>query len=66
MSLKDERLRCGLTQEQVAEEFGITASAVSRWESGEMKPRADKLLRLAELYGCSVETLLRGEHNDDT
>ena len=34
------------------------ASAVSKWERGLAKPRADKLPQLAKLYGCTIEELL--------
>lgn len=48
----------GLTQGNIAEAFGIRTSTVSMWETGDSLPRADKLYRLAEIFGCTVDDLL--------
>lgn len=51
----------GLTQCELAELLEVDQTAISQWERGRAKPRADKLLRLAEILGCTVEELLREE-----
>ena len=57
--MKERRLRGAIpTQREVAEILGIKESAVSKWECGKSKPRADKLPILAKLYGCTIEELL--------
>ena len=53
------RKRLGLTQDQLAERMGVTAQAVSKWESGASDPSTSNLLALARLYGVSAEELLR-------
>ena len=58
-AMKERRLRGAIpTQREVAEIIGVKESAVSKWERGLSKPRADKLPQLAKLYGCSIEELL--------
>lgn len=57
-NLRRLREKANLTQQDVAAALGITRSAVSRWESGRKKPSSGRLLRLAKLYGCTVEDLL--------
>jgi transcriptional regulator with XRE-family HTH domain len=58
-AMKERRLRGGIpTQKEVAKILKVKASAVSKWEQGLAKPRADKLSTLARLYGCSIEELL--------
>lgn len=58
-ALKQERTRCQMTQEFVAESLGVSRQAVSKWESGASDPSTSNLLALAKLYGISAEDLLR-------
>ena len=58
-ALRERRLKGGIpTQSEVAAILGVRPTAVSKWENGRSKPRADKLPILAKLYGCSIEELL--------
>ena len=54
-SLRKEK---GITQEKLAELLGVTAQAVSRWESGAGYPDMDQLPGLASLFDVSMDTLL--------
>ena len=57
--MRERRLRGAIpTQREVAKIVGVQESAVSKWERGLAKPRADKLPILAKLYGCTIEELL--------
>ena len=47
------------TQEQLAELLGVSRQAVSKWESDLAFPETEKLIRISELYGCSVDYLLK-------
>ena len=58
-ALKENRIRCKMTQEFVAEHLGVSRQAVSKWESGTSDPSTTNLLALAKLYGISAEELLR-------
>ena len=58
-ALKEQRLRCQMTQEFVAERLGVSRQAVSKWENGTSDPSTSNLLALAKLYGISAETLLQ-------
>ena len=67
--LKEQRLRCQMTQEFVAETLGVSRQAVRKWERGEADPSTANLLALGRLYGVPAEELLRavtGEKNPDT
>lgn len=46
-----------MTQEQMAQELGITAQAVSKWENGQSLPDITQLPRLAELFDVSIDAL---------
>ena len=58
-ALKSHRLRCGMTQEFVAEQLGVSRQAVSKWENGTSDPNTSNLLALAKLYGISADELLK-------
>ncbi len=58
--LRENRLRCKMTQEFVAETLGVSRQAVSKWENGSSDPSTSNLIALAKLYGISAEELLRG------
>ena len=47
------------TQEQFANLLGVTRQAVSRWESGIAYPETDKLIKIAEMFDCSTDYLLK-------
>ena len=47
-----------MTQEQLAQELGITAQAVSKWETGQSYPDITLLPKLAEVCGVRVDELL--------
>ena len=51
----------GYSQEQIAEKINISRQAYAKWESGATVPDVDKCARLAELYGTTVDSLLRTE-----
>lgn len=54
------------TQEQLADILGVSRQAVSKWESNLTYPETDKLIRISELYNCSLDYLLKDaeETND--
>ena len=58
-ALKENRIRCQMTQEFVAESLGVSRQAVSKWETGTADPSTSNLLALAKLFGVSAEELLR-------
>lgn len=58
-ALKENRLRCQMTQEFVAETLGVSRQSVSKWENGSSDPNTSNLIALAKLYQISPEDLLR-------
>lgn len=57
--LREQRTRCKMTQEFVAETIGVSRQAVSKWESGISDPSTSNLFAIAKLYGIDVEELIR-------
>ncbi|HIR30435.1 MAG TPA: helix-turn-helix transcriptional regulator [Candidatus Faecousia faecavium] len=56
--LRENRIRCKMTQEFVAEALGVSRQAVSKWENGTADPSTSNLIALAKLYGISAEDIL--------
>ncbi|MDR2571299.1 MAG: helix-turn-helix domain-containing protein [Oscillospiraceae bacterium] len=52
------RKKNGFTQEKLAEEFGITAQAVSKWENGHTLPETALLPLLSKLLNSSIDSIL--------
>lgn len=57
-NLKQLRLQKGLTQEQLAEVFGVSAQAVSRWENNTSYPDITLLPGLAIYFNTSVDAII--------
>lgn len=51
----------GMTQEELAEELGVSAQAVSKWENGQSCPDISLIPRLAAIFGVTTDLLLTGE-----
>lgn len=58
--LKLMRSRKGMTQEEVAEQVGVSRQAVAKWEKGETLPDVESCVKLADLYGVPLDMLVRG------
>lgn len=65
MSLGDRisRLRRerGWSQEELAQQLGVSRQSVSKWESGQSVPDLDKILTLSDIFGVSTDYLLKNE-----
>ena len=53
-----------MTQAEVAEKLNVTRQTISSYESGRTQPDVEMLKHLAEIYGVSLEELLRAEPSD--
>lgn len=51
----------GYSQEQIAEQIGISRQEYAKWESGATIPDINKAARLAEVYGVTIDSLLKTE-----
>ncbi len=57
--IAEERKKLSLTQQQFAEKLGVTRQAVSRWESDFAFPETDTLIKMSEMFGCSIDYLIK-------
>lgn len=56
--LKDLRAEKGLTQAQLAEETGLSRSAIGFWENGERIPLSSVIIVLAKYFNVTTDYLL--------
>ena len=62
MFIKEFRERLGLSQFDLSKCLNVTQSAVSQYETGVREPPLDKLITMSELFGCTIDELVRGEN----
>lgn len=62
--LKRLRKQRQLTQEKLAEAFGVSQSTITSWENGTRKPTTDFIPTIAEFFGVSSDSLLGMIDND--
>ena len=59
-NLRALRTAKGMTQEDAANQMGLTRQAISSYESGRTQPDLETLMRLAEVYGTDLDAVLYG------
>lgn len=59
--IKRHRTRLGLSQEELADRIFVTRQSVSNWENGKTYPDLQSLLRLSDLFGLSLDELIKGD-----
>ena len=52
------RRAAGLSQEQLAELLEVSRQAISKWETGQTQPEADRLPRICAVLGITSDELL--------
>ncbi len=59
--LKANRERLGLSQEDVAHAIFVSRQTMSSWENGKTYPDVQSLLLLSQLFGVSIDELVKGD-----
>lgn len=57
--IKSERLRRGLSQEELAEKCEISRNAISLIETGKMNPTIIRVLDIAQVLGVDINSLVK-------
>lgn len=61
-----QRKNLGMSQEELANEIGVSRQAISKWESTNTIPDLDRIVRMSEVFGVSTDYLLLDEMDEDT
>ena len=68
MSFRDnlQHLRAArnMTQEQLAMLLGVSRQSVTKWEAEKSYPEMDKLLKMCQIFECSLDDLVQGDLTD--
>lgn len=68
MSFRDNlihlRASHNMTQEQLAMLLGVSRQSVTKWESEKSYPEMDKLLKLCQIFDCTLDDLVQGDLTD--
>ncbi len=59
--LREERVKAGLSQRELARRLGLSASLISQLESGLSKPSVGTLYSIVTELGVSLDKVIRGE-----
>ncbi len=62
-NIRNARKKVGMTQEELACQIGVTAQAVSRWESGAGLPDISMVVPLAQTLSISTDALFGFSQN---
>ncbi|MFS9004188.1 helix-turn-helix transcriptional regulator [Streptococcus salivarius] len=58
MKIKELRLERGLTKVQLAKELGVNKRTILRWENDMMSMSLKNAVKIAELFGISLDELV--------
>lgn len=59
--LREERMRSGLSQRELARRLGLSASLISQLESGQSRPSVGTLYSIVTELGLSIDSVIRGD-----
>ena len=62
--IKELRVKNDLTQDRLADCLGVSAQAVSKWESAQSIPDMNRVLLLSKVFGVSTDYLLKDEMSE--
>ncbi|MBQ7822349.1 MAG: XRE family transcriptional regulator [Clostridia bacterium] len=64
-NIKIHRKQNKMTQSQLAGRLYVTAQTISKWENGLSVPELDNLCEIADIFGVSVDALLRSSSREN-
>ena len=64
MRIRELRLKAALTQDDLALQMKVDRTSVTKWECGAGLPTADKLPKLAQVLGCTIDALFEEPHEE--
>lgn len=59
--MKKYRSELGLSQDALAEKIYVSRQTISNWETGKNYPDVNSLIRMSEVFGITVDALLKGD-----
>ena len=56
--LREQR---GMSQSQLAARLDVSRQSVAKWEAEKSYPEMEKLIKICDIFGCSMDDLVRGD-----
>lgn len=50
----------GISQEQLADQVGVSRQSVSKWESEQSTPDLEKIIMMSDFFGVTTDYILKG------
>ena len=60
-NIKKYRKEKGYTQRELADLIGVSVQAVSKWENNSAVPDLERIVKMSEIFGISIDELIKGE-----
>ena len=57
------RTKNNLSQGELADKLEVSRQSVSKWENNVAVPELDKIIRMSEIFGVTVDALVKGEEH---
>lgn len=58
------RKKSGWSQEELAEQLGVSRQSVSKWEGAQSFPDIEKIVKMSQLFGVSTDYLLKEDEEE--
>ena len=65
MNIEKRRIAAGLSQRQLSRLVGVQQNTISQYEKGKREPSLEVLIKLADIFGCTIDELVRGEKKNE-
>ncbi len=60
------RKKAGMSQEDFSKQLGVSRNMLSKYENGDTKIGLDQLIKLRDIFGVSIDSLLTGDAENIT
>lgn len=64
--IRKYREALGLSQDRLAEMLYVTRQSVSKWESGDVIPDLEKIIKMTKIFNVSLDNLILGKETNNT
>ena len=65
-TIRTVRSEKGMSQGDLADALDVSRQSVSKWETDASVPELDKLVKMCDLFGVSLDELVRGVKKEET
>jgi len=55
----------GMSQDELGEKLNVSRQSVSKWESGQVTPELDKIIKIANIFDVTTDYLLMPSETDE-